>query len=265
MIFIYIKNYVCGHIVESVELESLGSIKVIGNYRKISKDRIVNIDTGEIIDVKHAKTRADQMQVIRRSIRKLRMIINANFFGEDNELFITLTYAENMTDLKRLYKDFNKFVKRLKYRYKDYGFEYIAVPEPQLRGAWHLHLLLKAMNKGYLYISNDEIAELWSHGFTKTERLKGVDNIGAYVSSYLTNIYNEDTGTKAKGARLYLYPVGMNLYRCSRGIKRPEIVVGDIGLDNKYKVYEKQFEITRDDEVVNVVTIKQYNLKRVNN
>ena len=27
-----------------------------------------------------------------------------------------------------------------------------------------------------------------------------------------------------KGARLHLYPSGFNLYRCSRGVKRPEVL-----------------------------------------
>lgn len=235
---------------------------VIGRYRKLDKDTMIDIETGEMLGVNHSKTRSEQMQGMRRSIRRLRMIINANFFGESNELFITLTYAENMQDIKRLYKDYVIFYQKLKRRYKDYGFEYIAVPEPQLRGAWHLHVLLKSMNKEYLYIPNNEVADLWGHGFTKTQRLKDVDNVGAYVSAYLTDLYDEDTGVKTKGARVYLYPAGMNLYRCSRGIKKPEIVKGNLGLDERYKVYEKQFEITQGDAVVNKVTVKQYNMKR---
>jgi hypothetical protein len=259
----YIKNYICGHVVESVEVLFLPAM--VDKYRKLDKNRMVDIETGEIIDVKHAKTRAEQTESLRRSIRNLRMVINANFFGESNELFITLTYAENMQDLKKLYRDFEVFYKRLKRKYKGYGFEYIAVPEPQLRGSWHLHVLLKAMDKEYLYIPNNEvIAELWGQGFTKTERLKEVDNVGAYVSSYLTNLYDEDTGVKSKGARLYLYPTGMRLYRCSRGIKKPETVEGYLKIDDKYKVYERQFDIIKGDEVVNKVTIKQYNMKRGN-
>lgn len=258
--FIYTKNYICGHVIETVELQSLGG--AIGRYRKLDKDTMMDIETGEMVGINHSKTRNEQMQSLRRSIRNLRMIINANFYGKLNELFITLTYAENMQDIKRLHRDYKVFYQKLKRRYKGYGFEYISVPEPQLRGAWHLHVLLKSMSKEYLYIPNDEVAELWGNGFTKTQRLENVDNVGAYVSAYLTDLYDEDTGTSTKGARLFLYPAGMNLYRCSRGIKRPEIVKGNLGLDDRYKVYEKQFEINQGDEVVNIVTIRQYNMKR---
>lgn len=239
-----------------MELEKINGC--VTKYRKLSKNEIIDTTTGEVIEVENSKNRGEQLSSLRSTIRRLRMIINANFFGEPNELFITLTYRENMTDVKRLYRDFKNFYKRLRRRYQEYKFEYIYTIEPQLRGAWHIHLLLKAMNVKYLYIPNEEIAELWGHGFTKTERLTGVDNIGAYLSAYLTNL--EDG---CKGARLYLYPSGVNIYRTSRGIKKPHIVKGDMRLDEKYKVYEGEFEIKKDDEVVNRVTIKQYNFKRV--
>ena len=254
----YIKNYICGHIVEVVELDRVGG--AIGIYRKLDKDNMVNVNTGEVIKVNHNDSRKDDIASLKKSIRRLRMIINANFSGNLNELFITLTYSENMTDLKRLYSDFNKFIKRLRYKYGDINFEYIAVPEPQLRGAWHIHLLLKAVNKEVLYISNDKIAELWRQGFTKTERLEQVDNVGAYLSAYLTDLKNDNC--KSKGARLYLYPSGMQLYRSSRGIKKPDVIEGNIGIDDIYKVYESSYDIKDGDKVVNTVTYKQYNMKR---
>jgi len=251
----YIKNYICGHVVETVELEKINGC--VERYRKLSKNEMIDTTTGEIIEVENSKSRDEQLGSLERTIRRLRMIINANFFGEPNELFITLTYRENMIDVKRLYSDFKRFYMRLKRRYKGYKFEYVNAIEPQLRGAWHIHLLLKAMNVKYLYIPNEEIAKLWGYGFTKTKRIESVDNIGAYLSAYLTNL--EDGG---KGARLYLYPSGVNIYRTSRGIKKPHIIKGDMGLDEKYKVYERDFEIKDGDDVVNRVTIKQYNFRR---
>lgn len=252
----YIKNYICGHVVETVELEKVNGC--VMKYRKLSKNEMIDTTTGEVIEVENSKNRGEQLSSLRGTIRRLRMIINANFYGEPNELFVTLTYRENMTDVKRLYRDFDNFYKRLKRRYKEYKFEYINAIEPQLRGAWHIHILLKAMNVNYLYIPNKEMEELWGHGFTKTERIENIDNLGAYLSAYLTNL---EDGTK--GARLYLYPSGVNIYRTSRGIKKPHIIKGDMGLDEKHKVYEREFEIKRDDEVVNRVTIKQYNFKRI--
>ena len=98
--------------------------------------------------------------------------------------------------------------------------DYIYVPEPHEKGDWHIHLLLKADKN--LYISNDDLREIWSYGFVKVNRLQDVDNIGAYVSAYLINI--KDGEQTKKGARLYLYPPNHKLYRASKGIKKPECV-----------------------------------------
>jgi hypothetical protein len=235
-------------------------------YRKISRNQVVNVVTGEIIDCKVSSTREDNQVSLRRTIKRLRDLINCNFFGDDNELFITLTYRENMTDYKRLYKDFDRFYKRLRYRFKDIEFCYISVIEPQERGAWHLHVLLKALNKDYLFIDNDSvISELWGQGFTKTQRLRGVDNVGAYLSSYLTDLIDEK-GRKKKGARLYLYPSGVNIYRCSRNCRRPVERWVDYGeIDYKdHKTYEVAYGIYDDDgdRCFNMVKKEFYNLRR---
>jgi len=234
-------------------------------YRKISRSQVINVVTGEVIDCEVSVTREDNQVSLRRTIKRLRDLINCNFFGDDNELFITLTYRENMTDLKRLYKDFDKFYKKLKRRYKDIEFRYISVIEPQERGAWHLHVLLKGLNVDRLYIPNDEvIAKLWGHGFTKTERLKGVDNVGAYLSSYLTDLIDEK-GRKKKGARLYLYPSWVNIYRCSRNCMRPVqrwLKYGEIDYKD-HKTYEVAYTVYDDDgRCCNLVKKEFYNLRR---
>lgn len=235
------------------------------NYRKISSDRMVDIRTGEIIECNVSGSREDNIISLKKTISRLRDLINCNFFGDDNELFITLTYRENMTDIKRLYKDFDRFYKKLKYRFKGIEFCYISVIEPQERGAWHVHLLLKALNKDYLFIDNDSVvSKLWGHGFTKTKRLKGVDNVGAYLSSYLTDVLNEKG--KKKGARLYLYPVGVNIYRCSRNCKRPieeKVMYKDLhGLRN-FKTYEVSFGVYDEEQsCCNVIKKEFYNLRR---
>ena len=210
----------------------------------------MNMVTGEVKECKKSEHRGESTQSVKRSLRKLRSIINNNFTGKPNELMVTLTYAENMTDQKRLYKDVEKFIKKLRYHYKD--AEYICVVEPQGRGAWHCHMLIKFISREKIYIgNNDEVSPMWGHGFTKTTRITEVDNIGAYLTAYLSDIEvtenNHDViisclnnhteeiekeitqnGKKQKkrfikGGRLNMYPPGMNLYRCSRGIIKPKV------------------------------------------
>ena len=234
-------------------------------YRKISKNQVVNIVTGAIINCEVSSTREDNLVSLRRTIKKLRDLINCNFEGADNELFITLTYRENMRDCRRLYADFKKFYQKLKRRYKDIEFRYISVIEPQERGAWHIHLLLKALNRDYLFIDNDSvISELWGQGFTKTERLSGVDNVGAYLSAYLTDLIDEK-GNKKKGARLYLYPSGVNIYRCSFSCVRPVerwVEYGEVDYKD-CKTYEVTYGILDDEgNNCNIVKKEFYNLRR---
>jgi len=259
----YVRVIDCNNIKEIIYIDVMP--KNLMNYKRISKDKMLNIATGEVINIEISETRRDNIKSLRETVKRLRRLINANFEGVDNELFITLTYKENMRDNSRLYGDFKKFYQKLKRKYKDIEFRYISVIEPQERGAWHLHVLLKGLNVDSLYIPNDEvISMLWGHGFTKTQRLSGVDNVGAYLSAYLTDLMDEK-GRKTKGARLYLYPAGVNIYRCSRNCKKPveqRVKYGEIDYKD-CKTYELAYEILSEDgEHCNFVKKEFYNLRR---
>lgn len=258
-------------------------------------EQYIDLGTGEIKDVVHHNTRADQYKSLYRTFKTVRGIINANVTDVRNVKWITLTYKENMQDTKRLYEDFKKFNKRFQYYIKKLGYsgaEYIVMCEPQGRGAWHCHLLY-IFDKVAPYIPNTEIERLWGQGFTKTKKLDDVDNVGAYLTAYLGDMEvqqalddNSDEfqrcldgnatiksveidGNKKyyiKGARLSLYPANFNMYRCSRGIKRP-VEYMDY-LENAEKkvsagtlTYEKTVEIIDlDNDFQTVINSRQYNM-----
>ena len=250
--------------------------------RKISKEYFVYKDTGEVGEY-NSVVRSDNYESLRHTFKRMRKLINNNFVGEKNELHIILTYRENMTDVKRLYDDFRKFWQRFKYKYGD--AENVTVAEPQQRGAWHCHVLVRIDGKESVYIDNNELCVLWGHGFTKVKSLAGNDNIGVYLSAYLGDLmvdddYNTQTGdvieykeidgqTKRvlKGARLKYYPSGMNIYRSSRGIKKPDTYMDDYGDVNEIKelkcTHSCKYEV-KDESGKNVNTIihMQYNKKR---
>lgn len=199
-----------------------------------------------------------------------------------------------MTDSKRLYEDFKNFNKRMRYALsKDgYNYEYIVCMEPQGRGAWHAHLVM-IFNKTAPYIPNDEMANAWGHGFTTTKKLEDVDNVGAYLTAYLGdmdisdahNLSNEELngmrsfglkevevdGIKKsilKGARLHMYPPKFNLYRFSKGIKKP-IVNYETEKKAQKKVsagtltFEKTIKLTdADSQFNNTINYRHYNLIR---
>lgn len=256
----YVKCIKSGNITEFVCLsKSPAPFPVV----KIDKDHYVLLETGEVFDYEHSDNKSQNLQAVRRTISNLRGIINANCIDEEKMRWVTLTYAENMTDTERLYNDFKNFWKRFCYWCKKQHIakpEYIAVAEPQERGAWHMHLILLFREKAPYIANNEVLAPLWGQGFTKIKAVHGCDNIGAYFSAYLAdmpledfqksdiahngNIYEvkecavSDDGTEGKtkafvkGARLHFYPSGMNIYRCSRGIVYPTVTTMD---NNEYQ------------------------------
>lgn len=162
---------------------------------------------------RHA-SRADNLRSVRATCERFKWLVRAN--ERRVRLFVTLTYAENMTDTRRLYEDSRRFFAKLRRRYPITG--YLCACEPQKRGAWHCHLLLLA-NKP-LFIPNRQVCKLWGHGFTKVQKVRSVRDVGTYLTSYLSNL-KDGKGTK-KNARLALYPLGFRFTRWSRDVERPE-------------------------------------------
>lgn len=281
------------------------------NIKKISKTEYQDLKTGEIMTFRTSENRSENVDSFRKTMKKLRGIIKTNFLGESNELFVTLTYSgENQTnDYKKIYDDVGEFVRRLrrhctsKRKKRKYNslpvsdrIEYINVIEPHESGNWHSHILIKFLDLDNVYIPNkvqwengvptvidSPLRELWGMGNITIKSLKGNDDIGAYLSAYMTDLQVPDDYSKCnenlvlkeiegkkkkfiKGGRIAYYPNGMNLYSKSSGIKLPtkkimsyfeiEKVVGsakphyqsEVLLDNKNKITTIKHE--------------QYNLKR---
>jgi len=233
--------------------------------RKISSEKYMVLATGEIKDF--APNGGDKhIRNLRQTFAKLRGMIRTNFTAEGhNQLFITLTYRENVRDEKRVYRDFEVFYKRLKRHIsvKGHQLEYIVVVEPQQRGAWHIHLMLKS-DQPVLHIDMWEITRMWGHGRTKTERLKAED-VGAYYVSYFTDLLDKQKNRK-KGARLKYYPVGMRIWRASRGVIRPEKekrTYGDIVAEYGEAVYSNTYGVDRmsvDDSTGEVIHLGTLNV-----
>lgn len=272
-----------GHLIEVQHMQRKNNSCSI---QKIDADRYVLLDTGEIMEFKKSANRSENENSLRQTFKKMRYLINNNFTGKANELFVTLTFAKDSYDHNMVYKDIDKFLKRLKYRYKDDStIDYINVVEPHASGQFHAHMLLRFNELQRAFIPVLELKELWSHGRIDIKTLKDVDNIGAYLSAYLadhqvpddyiaksddTEILVKNVGGEdkkfIKGGRLHLYPPGMKLYRKSKGILYPERV--EMTYKNAKKIvgsvkphYKKTYEVEKDD-FKNTITYEQYNLKR---
>ena len=230
-----VKSYVYGNTVEitTANGQQEQTIKVIEGKR------YVNLETGEIhaMDTSN-NSRLDNLKSTKQTMKKLRRIIAHNFTGGKNQLWITLTYRDHVTETAIVYRDFKAFIRRIRNQFGK--VDYITVIEPQASGRWHLHVLLK--NDSELTIPNNDLAKMWGQGFTKTKRLRRADRVGNYLIAYLSNLQiGDDEGSQnkaiIKGACLYMYPKGIRIYRTSRGIEKPlEITTTKGELIETYKI-----------------------------
>lgn len=251
---------------------------------KLSDDEYVVVDTGEIKEYEEqSETKKGSENSIRKTMKRIRELIQTNVTDIKKVRWVTLTYRDNMTDSKRLYDDFRKFNQRFIHRLNSCGIEkpeYIAIAEPQQRGAWHLHILY-IWNESAPYIYNDAFANLWGHGFTKVKALKD-DNIANYLIAYLTDLditeeqkeYFDESMMKeveenskkksvVKGARLYLYPKNFNIVRHSRGIKKPKktTMLYKEALEKvsgKKLKYQTTFRMSDEKEFESIIAKKEY-------
>lgn len=291
---------------------------------KIDKDRYQVISTGEIREYEHTTNRSESLKTVRTSMIDMRAYLTTNVTDPRYCRWATLTYGENMMDTQKLYHDFRNFMKDFRKWGKSKGYdkiEYIIACEPQSRGAWHIHAVF-IFDKPAPYIPNfvphiyDEtltqkqnykkaikhpdfnapIFKLWKHGWVSMKSLKHIDNVGAYLTSYLTDICLDDEDTSnldlsafeiekkpvlcndgttkekrfAKGARMFMYPKGFRLWRYSKGVKKPTFE------DMTYKeaqkkvstamlTYESSIQLTaEDDSFKNIIVNQYYNLIRKN-
>lgn len=146
----------------------------LSKYKRKSGNEFVDTETGKTR--KYETTNYKTESSINRSIKQtIRPILENNFFGGPNELFVTLTFKENMEEFGELTRYFNNFWKRLCYKYSNLELACLYVKEfQQTRTSWHIHCLIKEVTGKTLYIPNNEMAKIWKYGFTKTSRVVAV-------------------------------------------------------------------------------------------
>ena len=203
-------------------------------------------------------------QVLQRAKKNLRRLINANVGQYGKEFiakFLTLTFKDNIKDIKQANYEFTKFIKRLNYHCfgtKKANLKYTCVIEFQERGAIHYHVIIYNIP----YIKASEISNIWGNGFIKINKIDDVDNVGAYVSEYLGQAY-KGQGKNIEDDRLQ----GKKSYFSSRGLFKPveitdrkkvEQVAAALPLENL--TYAAEFE----NEHLGNIIYKQYNLGKMN-
>lgn len=248
------KIIISGNVIESYEYEK-------GYLKGYVLDEEQRKNKGRKKDFKSEEYSVNRGKVLQRAMTRIRRVINANvgeyFDCRGNRIyskFFTMTFAENVQDLKYANGEFKKFIKRLNYQVmgeKKLVLKYTAVVEFQKRGAIHYHIVFYNMP----FVKADRLQKIWGHGCIKINAIDKVDNVGAYITKYMTKD-NED-------GRLQ----GEKCYFNSRELKEPQIiedkeiaekVATSLPLVNL--VYSSEFE----NEYVGTIKYHQFNSKRRN-
>ena len=164
------KVIISGEYVELYEYEKV----LWRNFKRVKKEKTLQQKSEE--QQKKSKTQTEKRKdSISRTRTKIRRLVQSN---TDLTKFVTLTFADNITDITLANRHFNKFIMRINYQYKN--LKYVCVIEFQKRGAVHYHFLCNLP-----YVKTKTLEKIWGHGFVKINRIKHVDNVGAYVCKYL--------------------------------------------------------------------------------
>jgi hypothetical protein len=155
-----------------------------------------------------------------RAQTRLKKLINCNADLASDELrprFVTLTFAENIVDIKRANFEHTKFIRKFNSYLKSKKFgcklSYVAVIEFQKRGAVHYHILF--FNLPYFPNMYDVMEKLWGNGWVISKKIDKVKNLGTYVCKYMTKNINDK--------RLY----GQKCYFASMGLKKPREIYNE--------------------------------------
>ena len=219
---------VAGNVIEIYEYEK----PICKGFAKRKVGRGNSLHTSQEVKAHNREKTAQRARAV------VRRTANAN---PQLKKFLTLTYAENMTDLTKARMDLDKFVKRVKTRYKE--FQYIAVVEFQTRGAIHFHLLCNLP-----FVDVNDLATVWRYGFIKINKIDNVDNVGAYITKYMTkeNLDNRLIGRKC-------YSMSKDLNKADIYTKEEDIEEVLECLDNVKRTHSAEFST----EYYGVVTYTQ--------
>lgn len=198
----------------------------------------------------------NRAKVLQRAKKNLRRIINSNAYQYKGVTtkFLTLTFKENVKDIPAANKEFKKFVKRVNYNVfgtKKARLKYSGVIEFQKRGAIHYHVVMYNLP----YVKADVLRELWGHGHIKINKISKVDNLGAYVTKYMTKDNDDD---RLKGKKCYFNARGLLEPKEVTDIKKVESLRDSLPAKNL-----KYVDSFKSDYLGNINYL-QFNLKYIN-
>ena len=172
-----------------------------------------------------------QQQLNTKRAKRRLVLLMENNFRIDEDIHVTLTYAEEPT-VKRCRKDIRNFLNRVRRKREKRGLpelKYIYAIGNDNQQRIHVHCV---MTGG---ISRDELERIWGKGYANTMRLqeqgKGLQGMANYL--YRQNEKARDAGERAN----------YHMWSGSRNLKKPKVHVSDTKMSNrKVKMIAQNFK-----------------------
>lgn len=232
----------------------------------------------ELSEEEQEESKARQESYYKRKIFDIERLIDCNY--NDKSTFLTLTFSRNLEDLPEANKEFNLFIKRLKYYLKkideaneddetdentedvkdDEAIENIKVDETdenteddedEEKESLKYISIWERQQRGAIhyhvimfnlpFIEAKKIEEIWKNGFIKINLIKDEDKATGSVSSYLTKYFVKDIAERVREKKAYF---------SSRNLKKPkewkqrltDDEINEILVNDKDILYQKAFD-----------------------
>lgn len=178
---------------------------VVGrNFIKVWKYERLNVRRRKIRTPSKPMTESDLETAYRYRQRakkeKLLHLADVNFTSSGSS-FVTLTFAEKVTDYEMAVVSFKQFCKRLRRKFE--GVRYIATVEIQRRGAIHFHVLL---NVPCIEENAEEMKACWTAGIVEVQEVFSVKGCVLYLCK---DFETQDREHILFGKRCYFVSQGM--------------------------------------------------------
>lgn len=173
-----------------------GAVRVV--IRQVELDADPIIKGGSPNRTKREKTEQERVD---SSVQRTKKTIRQRAMAFRVDRLLTLTYRENMDDRARCYADVTRFIQKC--QAVNLIPRYIAVPELQKRGAWHVHIAIR----GYMPVLT--LRRIWreivgqDNGNIDISYRKRGGNNPWRIASYLAKYIGKSVAQAAPGERTF--------------------------------------------------------------
>ena len=200
------------------------------NITRLSKNQYIDNETGEIKEYHYSEYKT--LDNIKQQFKNIPRLIKGYFDCDNTEQFITLTYSYIMNDPYLLSYDFKKFIRKINRRYGK--CRYIYIKEPNRKGSWHIHCIIKRLDGKPFYITDEKLRDLWKKGYAVSTETP--------YNIYTLPQYFDITRYDDKMSRLVYYPSYLNIYGCSEDMRteKRKGLYKDLKPSEMTKIYDSE-------------------------